>query len=173
MIPLNNPERRSSFFVFLLFFVVTISIVMLTAFYGIQVPVKENEQMKKQIADFQKERVFAQTFADRLSKTRAMLDKINLPGVANTTEGYIKANITKLTEQVGDDTTATRKIYVDIIANLSALDQAQKTVRDNNNSAQDKQDLERKLSEVQSQLTTCATSNANLIVALKSASGGH
>ena len=77
MMPLNTAERKSAFFLFLLFFIISLVIVVATVFFGVQVPLKQNELLKSQIADFQNDREFLQKFSGKVSETWSMLDKID------------------------------------------------------------------------------------------------
>lgn len=161
MVPLNSSERRQSYFIFLLFFVVSISIVVLTIFYGVQIPTRQNEQLKRQVSDLQKEQTFLKVFAVKLSKTKNMLAKINLPGVDPSTESYISANLDTL-NFLGIDTISHGKIYSDITASLFALDQALKQLRANGSTSDQVAKLQQELKDTQRDLTQCQVNVAQL-----------
>jgi hypothetical protein len=162
MIPINNSERRSAFFIFLVFFIVTTGIIVLTTFYGMQVPTKQNDQMKQEIDDYQKEQIFLQNFADKLSDTRVLLDKINLPNTDPSTEGAIKTNLDALSNQIGNDTTLHRKLYHDIVSSLNALDLAKKQIRENGSNDQQVSKLQQELNEKERDLDQCRVNVAQL-----------
>jgi hypothetical protein len=134
--PLNSTERRSSFFLFLIFFVIAAGLVSLTAFFGMQVPTVENKIMSQQIDTFQKKQIFLQQFAGKISKIRQQLDNIDKPGVdADAMDALIKTNLDNLNEMVYADTTSSQgKLFVDVIAGFRALKKAKLDLRQCGNS---------------------------------------
>jgi hypothetical protein len=134
---------------------------MSTIFYGMQVPTKQNEQLKAQVNDFQKQQTFLKVFAAKLSQTKKMLDKINMPGVGAGTEVVIASNIDSL-RLLGLDTVAHGKLFGDVAESLSSLDQALKQLRDNGSSSDQVAKLQQQLNDARRDLAQCQANVALL-----------
>jgi len=170
MIPLNTAERKSSFALFITFFVVSVLLIIGTVFYGLQVPLKQNELMKKQIEAFQKDQAFFQTFAAKVSDTWIILDKINKPNVDTSMyQAQISGNISTLNRLMGTDSTAHPAAFNHVILALAALQAAKEQLRDRSNNNASESVLQQKLDKANQDLQTangqliqCQTSNTLL-----------
>ncbi|HUN03474.1 MAG TPA: type VI secretion system TssO, partial [Niabella sp.] len=92
MRPNNIQERNKSFQRFLLFFILTVAIIMVTVFFGIRVPYAENEKLREQIAQMDKENQFRENFSVSMAETQSLLDTVNLDV---TRAGLIDGRITQ------------------------------------------------------------------------------
>jgi hypothetical protein len=164
MEPLNSAERKSSFFLFLLFFIISIILLIAAVFYGVQVPFKQNELMKRQIADYQKEQLILKKFSDKMSETKEMLEKINKPGVdqPELIDSKIQANLDAMNLQLGLDSSLNTKTYQDIISSLLSLKSAKKDLRENGKNDEDKAQLKQDLKDAKDQINQLQSANDNL-----------
>jgi hypothetical protein len=163
MTPLNTAERRSTFFRFLLFFIISLVIVAITAFYGIQVPFKENEIMRHQIAGYQDDQLFLQRFSVKVAQTREMLEKINKPGVEPLIlDGRIQGSIDSLNIQIGPDSTKHPLLYRDVVNSLLILRQAKRDLRENSRNDEEKAQLKLDLATAKNQILQLQMANDNL-----------
>jgi len=131
MDPLNAAERKSAYLSFLLFFIITVAIVVVTVFFGMKVPFKQNAQLQEKIAGFQNEKSFAENFATKLADTKGILDTVNKAGIqAELLDQKITDGIRNLSAMVDRDTTIVKKNYMDIVQNMTELQFAKKQLRD-------------------------------------------
>jgi hypothetical protein len=164
MTPQNTAERKSSFFYFLIFFIITVGLIMLSVFFGMQVPFKENDAMKDQIANMQRDQSYMQNFTAKMSDTQNLLDSINRPGVAQPEliNGSITANLSALTQMLVSDS-AHLDIYKNVVKNLVDLQDAKKQLRDAGSSDLTIGNLQKQVSDLTSKLQ-----QANLLLTMQS-----
>lgn len=131
MKPLNAAERQKAFINFLLFFIGTTALILLAVYFGIQVPFRQNEKLRDQIAVFEKERAFAETFTGKMSDTKKMLDTINIAGVqSELMDGKINENLKAMNAMPDRDSVSSKKLYQMIVQNYADLQFAKKQLRD-------------------------------------------
>ena len=133
MTPLNQPERKKAFFNFLIFFGITVGLIVAAVLFSVQVPFKQNDQLRAQLEIVEKERDFATTFTGILDTTISGLKDVVNPdkkNEANLTEGRVMNNINELQKMVDNDKTITnRNFYNKILLVLNDLSVAQKDSR--------------------------------------------
>jgi hypothetical protein len=150
MTPLNTEERRSSFFLFLLFLTVSIVLVTIAAFFGMEVPSAQNKLMKQQLTVLQANQDSLEKFAIKVSETVAALDKMTKSGVENADylNNRVSLNLTVLGRQFGVDTTSIRgKMFLDVTSSLQALQIAEQTLRKSGDNQKTIEDLTKKLAD--------------------------
>ncbi len=81
MKPVNQPERRKAFLNFLIFFIITIAVIVVTVFFSTQVPFEENRKMKEEITAYQKEQKFMVQFSGKLTDLQTLIDTLQVPSV--------------------------------------------------------------------------------------------
>ena len=156
MVPLNSDDRRSSFFLFLMFFIISTVLVAITAFYGMEVPTAENKIMNDKILVYQKNQAFSEMFAAKAAQVSGDLDNINNPKVdAENMDVIIGHTLDSLDYQVVADTSTRSKMFKNIIQNLRNLDKAKKQLRDYANSNKSMAELEEKLRQANADLVQC------------------
>ena len=152
----NSKERKKAFWNFLVFFVVTIGLVITTVFFSVQVPFKQNQKLQGEIARIEKERAQAEQFALKMNEAIGLFEKVNQNG--EQTE-LIDANITKnlneLNSMIGKDSTELRMLYNNVIVSLYDLQASKKKAR--SISADDAS-----IAEVRNQLQDCQNKYAQL-----------
>lgn len=157
MQPTNTTERRKAFINFLLLFLVCILIIVTTVFFSIQVPFKQNEQLRTDMSMVVKEREFSNHFMNETSNISAMLDTINTKAQKpELLDGIISESIRKLNIMVDGDSVYNKPLYKNIVLTLADLSAAKKQLReqtgkDANAGELKKQndDLSRRLDEAQ------------------------
>jgi small-conductance mechanosensitive channel len=131
MKPLNTADRKKAFLTFLLFYIVSTLIIVITVYFGMRVPFKQNNRLKEQIAVLEREKEFSQDFAIKASEVRTQLDSVNRPGVqAAFVEGSIDENLKQLHQMVSSDSIAAKTLYQDMIQIANNLKEAKKQIRD-------------------------------------------
>ena len=127
MEPKNAADRNKAYAKFLIFFCLSILLVILTVFFSVQVPFSENEKLKTKMAQLDKEKDFSDRFTIKMINVSRMLDSINTttPQEANRLEGRIKNEIEKLNSMVSD-TINNRDLYVFSVHNIEDLQRSLK-----------------------------------------------
>ncbi|GAA4737537.1 type VI secretion system TssO [Flavisolibacter ginsenosidimutans] len=62
MKPLNSAERTNAFLRFLLLFLITVALIVTVIFFSIEVPRKENDQLRQKVLAMQKEKETSESF---------------------------------------------------------------------------------------------------------------
>lgn len=73
---LNKRERRKAFIFFILFFTVTVSVLLVSVLFNVYMPFKENELLKAENARIKKEMQVQDQFSFQLEKVKAVVDSI-------------------------------------------------------------------------------------------------
>jgi Na+-transporting NADH:ubiquinone oxidoreductase subunit NqrC len=135
---LNAPERQSAFLYFLLFFVITVALVVAAIFFGMQVPFKQNQQLQHKMNHLQNEVVFADNFSAKMAGTKGILDTVNKAGIqAELLDQSITDGLKGLSAMVNSDTSINKNFYTSVIQNLTELQFAKKQLRDASSANQD------------------------------------
>jgi hypothetical protein len=132
MKPHNLSERNRAFRNFLVLFIITVAIVMAAVFFSIQVPFKENDQLRAAASVTEKQRVSTVLFGDKMETTMRLLDSVNLKGAqAELIDGDIDENLRSMNAMVKSDTSLPEKgMFTSIINNFRELKIAKKQLRD-------------------------------------------
>lgn len=134
MKPLNAAERKSAFFNFLIFFVITTLLIVLSVFFGMQVPFKQNEKLQQQLDILQTEKAFGETFYNGMTDAKILLDSVNRSGIqADLVNGEISTKLSNLNALITRDSSGVKKIYQDIVHNLLDLQFAKTQLREASN----------------------------------------
>ncbi|MEP7108444.1 MAG: type VI secretion system TssO [Ferruginibacter sp.] len=130
MQPSNTPERKRAFIIFLLLFVVSAGMVILLAFSSVQVPLKQNQQLREQMDNADKDREFSKKILDQMTDIINMLDSINKkapnPEILN---GEISDRLSKMNLTVNEDSAYNKELYHNVFFILSELQTARKDMR--------------------------------------------
>ncbi|MBC7418338.1 MAG: hypothetical protein H7325_09305, partial [Pedobacter sp.] len=77
MDPLNQQERRKAFVNFLIFFSITAALIIAAVLFSVEVPFKQNEQLRVQINAAEKERDFIARFFKYMDSTNNLLSSLD------------------------------------------------------------------------------------------------
>jgi hypothetical protein len=158
MKPLNKEERRKAFFNFLMFFMITIGIIITTVSFGVYVvPAKENNQLQQEMQKVEKERDLATSFTNKMSETLRLFDSLDREDVKSpeSIEEAITQNLEGMSKIINDSAISTKTLYQYVVNTFKVLKDAKTQIREakiNNSSAKECQDkitdLESKLGEM-------------------------
>lgn len=167
MRPTNVAERQRTFLYFLIFFVVTIGLVLVTVCFGMQVLIRENEVIKTQLAKLQQNETVLYSFAAKMNDTEDLLDSINRPGVSQPelVERDISDRLAQLNSMIENDSTPQKAIYRRIIGGLASLKDAKKQLRDAGGNDAAIATLQRQVTDLEGKLQ-----QANLLLTMQSQS---
>lgn len=74
---LNSRERTQAFFKFLLFFFITIILIVTAVFFNFRVPLKDNKSLRERIAIQRQEEMNQEKFAENMDKALLYLDSLD------------------------------------------------------------------------------------------------
>jgi len=130
MKPNNSTERSSAFTRFLLFFLLTIALIVTTIFFGIRIPYAENEKLREQLAIIEKENEFRDHFADNMQQAQSLLDTVNMDAAkSGLIDGRITQKIQEMDAQLNKNNTSSKEIYSHIIKALNNTQTDKKGLR--------------------------------------------
>ncbi|MCH5599214.1 type VI secretion system TssO [Niabella ginsengisoli] len=89
-IVINAKERRQAFWKFLLFFLLSVGIILLAVYFDTLVPSKENKMMREQLAKFKIRETAQERFTNSMNEAKSLIDSLRKPG-AN--QAYINSQI--------------------------------------------------------------------------------
>lgn len=163
MKPINTTERQNAFWRFLLFFAITIAVIITAVLFSVQVPFKENEQMKAQKLAMEKERNLTDSFNVKMMETMQYLEEVNKqPGNDIIYDPRIKTNLMTMTGMtLGLDTTVNRlnSIYMNIVRALDGLQFAKGQIRDATSKDKDLAKHEQEITDLTNELKRCQDAN--------------
>lgn len=161
---INKSERRNAFWKFLMLFLVSIILITTTIFFSINVPFKQNDQLRREMSVVEKEQLFSEKFTNEMLEITAMLDSINTKaGNPELLESVITEKINKLNIMVEIDSIRSKKLYRNIVLTLSDLKVAKNQLRQNTGSVQSNSDLQNQKDDLERKLEA----KENLIVTLQ------
>jgi len=155
MIPVNRRQRTKAFFNFLMFFVITIGIVITSVFFSFQVPLKENDKLRQQLDTVEAEKVSLQAFQMIMQETTNLLDSVNQAANPFRIENRIQNNIKLMTAKVDDAPTSLKGIFNQIIDNMTNLETAKQQVRSANTNTVDLEKKDQQIRDIQQRLDQC------------------
>ncbi|SDD98931.1 type VI secretion system TssO [Niabella drilacis] len=130
MKPNNTKERSQAFARFLLFFLLTIALIVTTIFFGIRIPYAENEKLREQLAIIEKENEFRDHFAGNMQQAQSLLDTVNMdPAKSGLIDGRITQKIQEMDAQLNRNSTSSKEIYSQIIKALNNTQTDKKGLR--------------------------------------------
>lgn len=120
MKPLNAQERRSSFWRFLLFFFITLAVIITAIFFGIKIPYAENKKLQEQLAIVSKENQFKDEFTASMAEAQALLDTVNQdPLKSGLVDGRITQKVQQMDAMINKAELNSKTIYTQIIKGLN------------------------------------------------------
>ena len=134
MQPLNRAERTNTFYGFLLFFLITIGIVITVVFFSTKVRAKDSEQLRSKMLAMQKEKDLADSFKTAMNVVLNELSeyeqKVYPPLVVQQRIQIKIDRLGRLIRSMPDDRSKDdRSIYEMVVQNLAALNDAKLKIR--------------------------------------------
>ena len=77
---LNKTQRRSAYWFFVLFFLITVAVLITAVFFNAYFPFKENSLLKTENAKMKKEMETQEKFSFQLEKVKTTVDSIGVKG---------------------------------------------------------------------------------------------
>lgn len=154
MQPLNAPQRKKALGSFMLFYILSVGLIVTTILLGMQAPFRQNELFKAQLAIYQNQKKFMDDFSSKMIDTQNLLDSVNRPGVmAELIDGQIASNLNKMNAMIAADSTISKAIYTSIVGNFANLKEAKQQLRNAGNNDVLINSLHQQLADYQNKLT--------------------
>lgn len=167
MKPLNQEERRRTFLNFLLFFIITTAVVVTLVLFSVQVPFKENERWRRQIAQMDNEYTFRQSFNAKMEYAMRLLDSMSTTQNDPLSDTKIANKLNEMANMAMNDSVSLRQFYNNVINNLQGLQRAKQTLRSAYANSDDANETQRKMQDLQIQLTQCQNNYNQLMQKLQ------
>lgn len=124
MKPLNRAERNSAFLSFLLLFFVTIGLIVTIIFFSIEVPLRDNEKLRKAVSELEREKQLSDSFAVAMKAAMYELDKFDLKN-EDASAYSVKAKINNMRKFISENIpNSDSSLYTLVIKNLDSLNEA-------------------------------------------------
>jgi hypothetical protein len=133
MKPLNRAERNNAFLGFLLFFLLTIGVIITVIFFSIEVPIKETEQLRNDVSTLESEKQLSNAFADAMKEAVDELNKFDVKDEKRELTDAINQNvefkIKKMNQLISDMPKNDTSVYALVIQSLRDLNEAKTKLR--------------------------------------------
>jgi Type VI secretion system, TssO len=163
MQPINKTIRKKTFINFLLLFLLCIAIITTTIFFSFQAPLKQNDQLLKEMRSYVKDKEFSRAFMSEMSNIAGMLDTINTKAAKpDLLDGNITEGIKKLNAKIDEESTTDKEFYNSMVFLLSDIQSAKKQLRDNTGKDLNADALRQQIESLNSTLDAAKIENLNL-----------
>lgn len=153
MQPVNKKERSKAFWKFFFLFLLCIVLIGATLFMSILVPFKQNDQMRSQISEYQKDRQFADEFTNKMSTIAQKLDSINFnPTKADLMDSEISGRIDDLYSRVERDSLPNKPFYRNVVLLLRDLRLAKQQIRETSGKDASAGEMRMQISQLEKEL---------------------
>ncbi|WP_374460085.1 type VI secretion system TssO [Chryseobacterium taeanense] len=126
---LNKKQRRSAYWFFVLFFLLTVSVLVTAVFFNAYFPFKENSLLKAENMKMKKEMETQDKFSFQLEKVKAAVDSIGVKGQNDFFNEKLALSIlADMYKQLPKDTLKNKNMYNNTIMTFKDLIDAKKQV---------------------------------------------
>lgn len=169
MEPLNSKERTSAFMKFILIFVITMIVVLISAFFDVTIPAKENRDLLVQNHKLQDQMRAQNLILEKMDSIKVLLLKLDQP---NADIATIDANIAGMIIQMQayeNDSTTLGKIMKNVdIAYTGLKNEKLGLLKKTGSADQQISKLEDKVKEAEKKLEDCEKEKINLMLRMGS-----
>lgn len=127
---LNKKQRRSAYWFFVLFFLITVSVLVTAVFFNAYFPFKENSLLKAENAKMRKEMETQDKFSFQLEKVKLAVDSIGAPKQNDFFNEKLALSIlADMYKQLPKDTLKNKNMYNNTIMTYKDLIDAKKQIK--------------------------------------------
>lgn len=127
---LNKTERSRAFSFFILFFLITVVILVTAVFFNAYFPFKENSLLKTENAKMKKEMETQDKFSFQLEKVKSAVDSIGVPGQNDFFNEKLGLSIlADMYKQLPKDTLKNKVMYNNTIMTFKDLIDSKKAIK--------------------------------------------
>lgn len=130
---LNKTERKKAFGFFILFFVLTIGVLLIAVLFNVYFPFKENQLLKQENLRIQKEMQVQDEFSFQLEKVKAAVDSVGHSGSKYKNDFFNEklalSILADMYKQLPKDTLKNKNMYHNTILAYKELIDAKKQIK--------------------------------------------
>ncbi|KNB63062.1 type VI secretion system TssO [Chryseobacterium sp. Hurlbut01] len=127
---LNQKQRNKAYWFFVLFFVITVAVLVSAVFFNAYFPFKENSLLKKENVKMQKEMEIQDKFSFQLEKVKAAVDSMGMPKQNDFFNEKLSLSIlADMYNQLPKDTLKNKNMYNNTIMTYKDLIDAKKQIK--------------------------------------------
>lgn len=127
---LNKTQRRSAYWLFVLFFVITVSVLVTAVFFNAYFPFKENSLLKIENTRMKKEMETQNKFSFQLEKVKLAVDSIGMPKQNDFFNEKLALSIlADMYKQLPKDTLKNKNMYNNTIMTYKDLIDSKKQIK--------------------------------------------
>ena len=164
---LNSKERNQAFLKFLLFFVITVLLVVFAIFFDFKMPLRENKMLYSEIATTREQESAQETFLGNLEEAVMLLDSLDDPET-NFAQVNIRLSNTlnNMADMETDFSTANKKINKILVHQLGELQKNTEKIRN-------LKAIEQSLPQLKADLADCRNESTRLKAELEGMRSGN
>lgn len=157
---LNSTERNQAFLKFLLFFLITVSLIVWAVYFNFRMPQKENVMLKSEVDVNRQKEANQLNFSTKLEETMILIDSLDKPNTnINQINLQIDEKIRDLSSLRETHTQTDGKINSYVINQLLTIQKLKKDTRDLSSKASKATDFEAKYNNCQTALDNLRSKN--------------
>jgi len=127
---LNKTQRRSAYWLFVLFFVITVAVLVTAVFFNAYFPFKENSLLKIENTKMKKEMETQNKFSFQLEKVKLAVDSIGMPKQNDFFNEKLALSIlADMYKQLPKDTLKNKNMYNNTIMTYKDLIDSKKQIK--------------------------------------------
>jgi hypothetical protein len=127
---LNHKQRNRAYWLFVLFFVITVAVLVSAIFFNAYFPFKENSLLKKENIKMQKEMEIQDNFSFQVEKVKAAVDSIGMPQQNDFFNEKLALSIlADMYKQLPKDTMKNKNMYNNTILAYKDLIDSKKQIK--------------------------------------------
>lgn len=153
---INSKERQQAFWKFLFFFLLSVAIILLAAYFDTRIPTKDNQMMRQQLAHFKIQENAQEKFTRSMNDARILIDSLRKPGV---NKAYLNSQIADKIRELAalqyKDSSMYSKLNSYVIDVFQRYHEATTTVADMGDLPIQAEKLKNENAQLQRDLTEC------------------
>ena len=152
----NQSQRTKAFFNFLVFFILTVGVVVMALLFSFRVPFKENYQLRAERDSVDKQKIALGSFNVKMQETINLLDSVNMPGKKwYLIDGEIKRRINEMTAIADAAPVGIKDLLIGVVIAMTNLQNAKEQFRNINASTANSEDKDEVIEQLQKDLDDC------------------
>ena len=151
---LNSQERNQAFVKFLLFFLITVVLILFAVFFNFKLPLRVNKMLQSEVDVQRIQDANQQKFVNRMQEAIVLLDSLDKKGInAEQINLQLNSKMAELAVLQQKDNTLYGKMNKVIVYRLTELQQNKKTIQDLSGNTARVVSLQAELDKCKEQLT--------------------
>ena len=163
MAPSNQAERRKAFSNFLVFFIITVGVIITTVLFSFQVPFKENAKLRNEKEIRENEKAALMSFEHNLQDALNMLDTIDRAPNPYVIQGLIETRLSAMSGIAIRDSAWSRSIMEKVVRSLYSLKAAKEDLRSLNKNTAGSEDKDEEIRRLNDKIDQCTKEKFELL----------